>query len=235
MRRAGRDPGERRERALIFLAQLAVLNAGYRVSGVCGWAHPDDFNLLAGPYDWPGLLGELAQACVVVAAAARGPGVDQTTQLYRISPVGMREVARTLGEMAPEVPEPASAEGTSGLYISAGAWWALDVLRDACRDGTGPVGLTGIRDGIGRKYGYCRPTYRIVLHSDLHALVSAGLAERARWPLYGCDAYTATCVGGTAELLVWHGHHPETEIYTDHGGRAPLLVRPHVWLYSSCW
>ncbi|HET7462612.1 MAG TPA: hypothetical protein VFJ82_15265 [Longimicrobium sp.] len=111
MRRAGYDPGERRERALTFLAQLAVLNAGYRLCEVCGWAHPDDFNLLAGPYDWTGLLGELAQACVVVAAAARGPEVDQATQLYRTSRAGKQEVARTLGEAAPDVPQPAPPEG----------------------------------------------------------------------------------------------------------------------------
>ncbi|HEX6749283.1 MAG TPA: hypothetical protein VF092_18440 [Longimicrobium sp.] len=235
MRRAGRDPGERRERALTFLAQLAVLNAGYRAHGVCGWAHPDDFSLLAGPYDWPGLLGELAHAGAADAAAARGPGVDQTTQLYRISPAGMREVARTLGEAAPDVPQPAPTEGTSGLYVSAGARWALDVLRDTCRDGTGPVGLTGVRDRIGEKYGHCRPTSRIVLASDLHALVSAGLAERARWPLYGCDAFVVTCAGWTAEPLAWHGYHPEAEIFTEHGGGPLLNVCPRMWRYSSYW
>jgi hypothetical protein len=148
----------------------------------------------------------------------------------------MQEVARMLGEAAPDVPQPAPAEETSGLYVSVGAWWALDVLRDAYRSGTGPMGLAGVRDRIGEKYGHCRPTYRIVLSSDLHALVSAGLAERARWPLYGCDAYTATCAGGTAEPLAWHGHHPEAEIFTEHGGRGPLLsFRPHIGLYGSCW
>lgn len=235
MRRGWGDPGERRERALAFLAQLAVLNTGYHARGVTGWAHPDDFSLLAGPYDWPGLLGELVRTCAVDAATVIGPGQDQTTRLYRIAPAGMQETARTLGEAAPDVPKPAPAEGTSGLYVSTGAWWALDVLRDACRDGAGPVGLTGVRDRIGEKYGHCRPSYRIVLWSDLCALVSAGLAERARWPLHGCDAFAVTCDGWTAEPLAWHGHHPETEIFTDHCGHGPLLsVRPHAHLYGSC-
>ena len=222
MTRAGSEPGERRERALIFLAQLAVLHAGYRVGGVFGWAHADDLALLAGPHHWPGLLCRLTHAGEVSAVGVRGPRPDQRTRLFRIGPAGLERAACILGESAPDVAPPGSAD-EDALYVSAGAWWALGALREAERTGVGRACLTTVRARIRGKHalGPCP----VVLMSDLRALVAAELAERA-CPRYGSEAFALTEMGWTAEPLAWRGDHPEAAVFSRDRADGPLLRCP---------
>ncbi|HSU15170.1 hypothetical protein [Longimicrobium sp.] len=228
------SPGERRERALTFLAQLAVLSSGYRVRGVSGWAHPNDFALLAGSYAWSELLAEAATGGLAEVHDATVPGAAPA-RLYRITQRGMETVARIVGEDAPKVRPPGPDDASDGVYVTQGGRWALDVLRKVCGDGwLAPDAVREPSERWNRTGG--RPC-RIVYASDLDALVASRLAKSC--PLAaGCRArpvmYRVTTIGRTAGLLEWFGRDPEAAIYTDHGGSWPLLCPPRgLFLFGS--
>ena len=127
----GRRRCRRREIALRFLGQLVVRWSGYRVAGVYGWAHADDFRALTGEREWAGWLAALAREGVVDVHDARPADAAEAALVYRITQAGMDEIARVLGEPAPTVRQPDAGSDTEDVYVSAGARWALDALREA--------------------------------------------------------------------------------------------------------
>jgi hypothetical protein len=225
------SPDERRERALTFLAQLCVLPAGYRVRGVYGWAHAEDFDLLAGPYRWADLLAGMDHARLVEMQPSSLVDALEPARLYRITQAGMDEIAAVLREESPRVELPRARGELAGVYTSVGARWALEALREApgawlCAE--------RVRAWCNRTGG--RP-YRLVWTSHLDELVSAALAE-AR-PLDGCGkerrgarVYRATQSGLVVPVVKWFGRDPESEVYSQDGG--PLLRAPlRCFLYGS--
>lgn len=221
-----RDPCERRERALTFLAQLVVLPAGYRARSVYGWAHPYDFSLLAGPYTWADLLCELEREGRADSHAASLPQASEPARLYRITQTGMNGIAAVLREESPRVERPRAPDEPAGVYASEGARWALDALREAPGDWLRVERVKEPSEQWNRSGG--RP-YRLVWTAHLDELVSAGLAE-AR-PLEPCGKheqgrklYRATACGLVVPVLRWFGRDPESEVYSQVAG--PLLRTP---------
>ncbi|HEU4560687.1 MAG TPA: hypothetical protein VFS20_22735 [Longimicrobium sp.] len=227
-------PGRRRERALTFLAQLAVLPAGYRVRGVYGWAHPEDFSLLAGGHTWAELLGELERDGRVEVHVASLADTLQPARLYRITQAGMDDVAGALREKSPVVKLPGEPEEEAGVYASEGARWALEALRSAPGVWLDAERVKEPSEQWNRKGG--QPA-RLVFTSDVDELVSAGLAEarpgegggkreRAR------KLYRATESGLVVPVLKWWGRDPESEVYSQ-VARPLLRAQLGCFFYGS--
>jgi hypothetical protein len=229
------DPAGRRQRALLFLAQLAALPAGYKVRGVYGWAHSDDLYLLAGrTHPWEMLLTDLARAGSVIEHNVGFPG-EEPAPLYRITPAGMGEVARLLGESTPSVTPAGAADTMEGLYLPPRRRQALETLRKATgREWLSPDAFRELPAAWHRQNVH---PYRPVYTTDLDALVIDGLAESR--VLEGCGKrctkllYRVTEMGCSVPVLEWFGRDPEHPIYTDHDGRPMLKPPVRLWLYGG--
>jgi hypothetical protein len=218
---------------MTFLAQLVVLPAGYRVRGVYGWAHANDFELLAGTYAWEELLGDLAKRGLTNVHAASLPAAARPACLYRITQPGMDAVARALGERPPRVPPPGPMNGSDGVYVSPGGRLAMEALRRC----DGWLATDEMRTPSATWAWPAECTWPIVFPGDLDALVASGLAVSRT----GCDGsrrpanrlFRATRCGRRVALLEWFGRHPESPVYTDAYGKPVLRSVRAGFLFGS--
>jgi len=221
---ARRSPaGRRRERALTFLAQLAVRWSGYKVRGVRGWAHADDLHRLTGWDGWPGVLVEMTQSGSVDEHVASLPCAWEAARVHRITQAGMNEVAALLREEAPAVRAPCAYDETGAVYASTDARWALEALRERPGEWMSAETVAEPSQRWNRTVNrHGTMPYRHVWRVHLDELVAAGLVEGCtreqkgkRGPERIQTVYRATACGLTAPLLEWIGSDPEHPIYTE--------------------
>lgn len=119
-------------KVLLYLAELAARDGGYRVRGVHGWADPGEIERQSRIWG----VGELLRAQVrrgrVLAHDARPPGEGRPLWLYRISQAGADRLAESVGVWPAGVREP-NPGGDPHVLLREGplrAWQALVLALD---------------------------------------------------------------------------------------------------------
>jgi hypothetical protein len=196
-------------KVLSWLLDLAVQRAGYTVRGVPGWATAELIETGVKTWGTAELMRTEAKRGRVLQHDARPPGDPRPSWLYRISQLGVDQLAATRDIVPPRIRPPLDQDEPRVL-IRENAWHAIEGLRAAlnpevCRRRVwveGEVGWRSSREltsAMTKEDEAAGRPYRWFTTDDLRWLVWLGFAEKR--VIRGMHVYRLTRLGATLQPL----------------------------------
>ncbi|MBB4635648.1 hypothetical protein [Longimicrobium terrae] len=196
---------------LLYLAELAARDGGYRLLGVRGWVDPSEIERQTRIWGAAELMRLQARRGRVLAHDARPPGEGRPLWLYRIAQVGVDSLAESVNVWPAGVGDPIPG-GDPCVFLREGPLRAWEALVLASKLGGSAVGewvpgepewrtareLNGLLTDEDAAPGAWT---RCFWSEDLRWLVSHAFAEQQI--VDRTHVYRLTCVGAALRPLEW--------------------------------